>query len=779
MVALDFSPTRCWAAALVLPAFILLSVLPALGQEAPASPLSRLALAELSRIRESSETLPRENLSRYFARYQMTGDKAEAERFLSTAGRITQGYARRLYATAEEVARASGAEEIGPAHVGQAVNRLLPGAPTRFKTIEFFPRGENLEVEIIDLVAFRDSPLPWVALAGFEPSGLPLGEQATLIFAEAVNAYGLVLVRLAGVAAREELAPHLTSPHLRQAEKTIFERARSAEAPPENEPANGSRFVDVTDEAGIDFRHVSSDWISRFRRYGVPSPTFSGGGLAARDFDGDGRADLVFCGGEGCVLYRNASEAEKIRFEDATAESGLHVAGEARMPLAADFDNDGDADLFITYARDSNRLFENLGDGKFRDVTSSSGLEREGEISGPAVAFDADGDGLLDIYVGNFGDYLAGDTPWISPDAENGQPNRLYRGLGGLRFEDATEPAGVGDTGWSQALSHADLDRDGDQDLYVANDFGRNELYLNRGDGTFEALGEKAGADDRYHGMNVAFTDLDRDLLADIFITNIWGWLPTQDEPGEYNTFLVSASGETGLAYRRDLEHIPELLDHDTGWSWAGLFFDAENDGDDDLFVVNGLTDYNNFVQYRRHPERLDALYPVNNSREENLFFANGGGTLRLESEAHGAELGEHNSRGLALLDFDLDGDLDLAVSTFHGRAHLFRNDGAPAGNGWLGVELEGSPERGSSRDAIGTQVIARGPGDLYVWRTVTGGEGYLSTSTPAVEIGLGSAPAVDLEICWPGMDCQTLEGVAANQRIRVRQGAEGWQRLP
>jgi hypothetical protein len=454
------------------------------------------------------------------------------------------------------------------------------------------------------------------------------------------------------------------------------------------------------------------------------------------------------------------------------------------MAIIADLDNDGDRDVFITYARDGNHMFENLGTGKFRDISETAGAGDDGDISGPAIAFDYNNDGLLDLYVGRFGDYLDGKTPWQAVDNQNAQTNRLFRNLGDLKFEDVTAEAGVGDTGWAQAISHVDYNLDGYQDIYISNDFGRNELYENEGDGTFKARGQSTGTNDEFHGMNVAFADFNRDAHPDIFITNIWGWLITEPMPGEFNKVLlskpsaVSPDGPSArqVSYEISRSLIPELETRDTGWSWAALFFDADNDSDEDLYLVNGHSDYSTFLQYRPHPTREGEIYPINNGRETNLFFRNDDGELRVPEEPSGAELDEFNSRSIALLDFDQDGDLDIAVSTFHDYARLFRNDLAPSTNHWLTVELIGDPEQGSSRDAIGAQVIARATDDLYVWRSVTGGEGYLGMSTLPVEIGLGNAAAVDLEIFWPGRKRQEVLAVPANTAIRVRQGVPGYE---
>ena len=757
----------------------------------PEQAVRRFAARQMERLQAPGAEVARwPKLSRYFAAYPLPTEQAEAGRLLRTARRILRSFAVRLYGAALEQARRAGSEAAGAGHVARALEALLPSAATPHKTRLFFPgapAARQVPVELIDLEAFQDTPIPWRALAELSlppGEGSLAGEEAVRRFAGGVGAYGLLLFRLGAASARGEYAPNLASPHLRKAQKEIARRREESESPP---PAAGpdsgdppplpgeTPFTDVTAASGIDFRHVSSDWISRFRRYGPQAPTFSGGGVTAADLDGDGWPDLVYCGGEGCAAFRNRRDGT---FESLEG-SGLNVPGEARMSVAADLDNDGDPDLFVTYARDTNRLFRNAGGARFDDVTAGSGLERPGDISGPAIAFDYDNDGRLDLYAGNFGDYLDGASPWVVPDPRNALPNRLYRNLGELRFEDVTDRAGAGDTGWTQAVSHLDCDLDGFQDIYVANDFGSNELLRNQGDGTFLPRGRETGTRDRFHGMNVAFADLNQDRRADILVSNIWGWSPTTRAPGEFNSLFVSETrADGGVRYRRDTERIPDLVRRDTGWAWAALFFDVENDGDDDLFLLNGLTDYSTARQLRPHPSRPGALYPVSNSREANLLFVNEGGRLEIPPGPSGAELGRCNSRALALLDHDRDGDLDMAVSTFHAEGRLFRNDSGGGPNHWLRVELEGDPARGASLDAIGARLLAHPAGGAPVWRAVTGGEGYLGMSTLPVDIGLGAAPRADLEILWPGGGEQRLEGVAADQAIRVRQGAPGFERL-
>lgn len=729
------------------------------------------------------ERVLQQNLSRYFFAYPMPAAAADGARVVTAAERISRAFTSRLYRAAEARALAAGRVQVAVADVEAALAELLPHGANAVGEQVVFPtlaKAERVVVERFDLEALADTGFGWNALGHLvthdlagDPAASALDPAAVEPLAAGVVLYGLTLLRLAGRHAGEDFAAAVGPQHLRQAEKTVAARAAAPPAEPQPPPPPGF-LVDVTAVSGLRFRHVTADWLSSFRRYGPAAPTFSGGGVSAGDLDSDGWPDLVLCGGDGCALWRNQGDGT---FVDSTAASGLRVAGEARMALLADFDSDGDTDVLVSYARDPSRLFANRGDGAFT-LLEASGLERPGDISGPTVAFDYDHDGRLDVYVCNFGDYLAGASPWLVADSQNAQANRLFRNLGAMRFAETTAAAGVGDTGWCQALSHLDHDADGDQDLYVANDFGSNELYDNLGDGTFRRIGKEVGANDPSHSMNVAFADLNRDRLADIFVTNIWAWNPIEKVVQESNTLLLSRRDEDGrVRYEKSPRlDVPGL---DTGWSWGGLFFDVDLDGDDDLYAVNGLTEYSTFVQYRESPRRPGELYPINNGREPNYFLRNVGGRFVDDSLASGARLEDESSRGLALLDFDLDGDLDVAVTTFHGDARLFRNDAPPAGSHWLHVDLVGDPAAGVNLDAIGATLVARGAGGLEVWRTVTGGEGYLGSQTPRIELGLGPATEVDLEVTWPGGRRQTVPRVPADQVVRIRFGRDGFEVVP
>lgn len=782
---------RWWMLAVVSTLGAVVGTAGAAAQTTVADSILQPAIEELTKLQEfdgtdrSRQELLLRNLTRYFALYAVPSNPAELGRLLGTLERVSVRAAGQLYGFSYAQAQQAGSPEISVAHVEWVLARVLPNQPTEFKEVVYFPQApasEQLIVEAIDLQAFADTGFSWQVLGQLAESDALQGQEALPMSADAarrlsrgLTSYGILILRLGAMHARQEFAREVGSRHLRAAAKTLGERASHVADP--NSPIAAEPppyFREVSGESGIQFRHVSSDWLARRRRYGPLAPTFSGGGVAVGDLDGDDWPDLIYCGGQGCAAFRNRGNQ---RFEDFTAISGLQVAGEARMAVIADFDNDGTKDVFISYARDSNRLFRGLGKGRFEDITHGSGLEDEGNISGPAITADFDGDGALDLYVGSFGDYMTRANPWTPGDLKTALPNRLYRNLGGLRFEDVTQRAGVGNTGWTQALSHVDFDLDGDQDIYVANDFGRNDLLINHGDGTFSPGGTVTGSDDPFHGMNAAFTDLNRDRYPDIFVTNIWTWNPVRKAVIETNTLLLSKA-EPGQDVSYEPLRDPEFLRHDTGWSWAGLFLDYDNDSDDDLYVVNGFTDYYTFTQYRPNPNNPEEIYPINNGRDPNFLFRNDTGLPTVRVRDSGLEVRNVNSRAIAVVDYDRDGDLDVAVSTFHSHARLFRNDQAPPENHWLKVELVGEPSRGASRDAIGTQVTAHNDDGFYAWRMRTGGEGYLGMSEAILHFGMGTFTVADLDVVWPGLETQKVENVEADQWIRIHQGVEGYEVL-
>ena len=315
-------------------------------------------------------------------------------------------------------------------------------------------------------------------------------------------------------------------------------------------------FTDVTDQVGIDVEHRSSDWLSRLLRSYLPGgdnvgnitipPAFGGAGVAAEDVNGDSLPDLLILSGRGNRLYLNDGDGG---FRDVTATAGIDwrrpadgLPGEPRQPIIADLDNDGLQDILITYVNDPHRLYRNVGNLRFVDVTERANLGGDGLVGGPATVFDYDRDGLLDVYITYFGDYVHGVLPTLRRRNANGLPNRLFRNTGSLTFEDVTDGSGVDDTGWAQAVVHTDLDGDGWQDLIVGNDFGINGYYRNRGDGTFENIAERLGTDKPSYTMGFGLTDLNEDGAPDVYVSNIVTMnkdetyvLPNQDTPAKFD----------------------------------------------------------------------------------------------------------------------------------------------------------------------------------------------------------------------------------------------------
>jgi hypothetical protein len=532
-------------------------------------------------------------------------------------------------------------------------------------------------------------------------------------------------------------------------------------------------------------------------------------------------------------------------FTNATREAGIEwlradgTHAEARNPIIADFDNDGRQDILITYANDAHRLYRNIGGARFEDVTQGSGLGGEGLVAGPAVVFDFDLDGLLDVYIGYFGDYLHGEVPTVDRNNQNALPNRLFRNLGGLRFEDVTEGSGTADVGWTQALSHVDFDRDGRQDIIVANDYGRNAFLRNLGSGKFENLAPAFGIIKSWHSMSIAIADLNDDDYPDIHISNLAMLVkdnkyifPDVNTPIDFD--LQAMAGmlvmESNMLYMSHLEqgrlagYVPskdvERGSSSTGWSWDAEFFDFDHDGDDDLYLVNGTNDYNTFSMVYRplDPKKKHREMLLDHRRESNVFFLNEDGKLKNASQRSGADFAA-NSRSTAYLDYDDDGDLDIAVNNFHAPATLLRNNADKRGSGWLKVRLVGDPtrssnadgacdgfadcgrkwfgaqarrwfgpsedresgwlvewfavepDRRSSRDAVGARVVVTLEDGTRVRREVQAGSGYLSMNPKQQHFGVGDSRSVDVQIIWPNGERQALPALAVNASYTVRQG--------
>jgi hypothetical protein len=570
--------------------------------------------------------------------------------------------------------------------------------------------------------------------------------------------------------------------------------AAAPAARPAARPAAGAEpFVELAAAVGLDFVHfngMSGELL-------LSEITCGGGALA--DFDGDGDLDAYLLQGrmrgpgknladalvpprhQGPLvdrLYRNDLEPgrpESLRFTDVTAGMGVAADGYGCAAAVGDADGDGRVDLYVANLG-PDRLYRNLGGGRFADVTAAAGLgdPRSGVA---AVFFDYDRDGRLDLFVGNnmaFDDTgavvchsLTGARDYCGPGAYQSQPDRLYRNLGGGRFADVTAASGLAAAPARPTLGAiaADLDGDGWQDLYVANDGEPNNLWINRRDGTFTdeamlagAAVNAAGASEASMGVDAGDFDADGDL--DVFLTHLdkeTNTLYRNDGGGRFaDATQATAVGPPSLPFT----------------SFGTAFVDYDNDGWLDLVVVNGAVTL--------IPSQVQAgdPFPLHQTKQlfRNLGPAGGGGGGPVRFEDVTARAGpafalSEVGRGAAFGDVDEDGDTDVLVINNGGPARLLVNR-AGAARWWLGLRLvTGEPPR----DALGALVTVERRGGPPLLRRVHTDGSYSSASDPRVVVGLGDAPpdggVERVRVRWPDGSEETFDPPPTGRYTTLRQG--------
>lgn len=815
-----------------------LQVAPADNSAVPADPQENLRLqnqiiaekvASYEAYNQISNALFIRNLQVYFARKRWPGSEDEAAAFTEHFQNGLVAWAANMYLNSQADAVAAGSVRIAEVNVKRFLDFEMPHVANLYEDIIYFPdlsSAQRVVIESYDIDAFRDSGIHWRYLQfALEELGgrvaMPADPFALELLAEAVANAGVLMLRLAGEVG--DRGDRLTVTDLNYAfQKMIDLRDAHQSAPSETPGSSASRgivsagrlqvdtpdhwFDEITEQSGVDYQHRSSDWLSRqMRSYlrkddstGVITipPAFGGAGIATADFDNDGFDDLLILGGLGNKMFRNTGNG---RFEDKTNMAGVAwlrpdgTAGEPRQPLAADLDNDGDQDILITYVNDRHRVYRNEGNWQFTDVTGESGLGGTGLVGGPATLLDIDNDGLLDLYVTYFGNYLEGVLPTLARRNDNGSPNQLFRNAGNFRFENITESSGVGDNGWAQTAGHADFDGDGLQDLFSGNDFGINRFYRNNGDSTFTDLGQTLGARKPSYTMGLTLSDLNQDGQVDFYVSNIVTMnkdqkyvLPNADTPMVLDPEMLAnqrvvEANDLFLSQRTDGKVTYHLSDavgrgySSTGWSWGSEFFDPDLDGDDDLFVLNGMNEYLLYSPenpYYRDPagEAKDVILP-SGVREANVFFLNENGKLQNRSKQSGLDF-SGNSRALVCLDLEGDGDLDLVTLDYHGPLRIFSNTLSQrfgtAGsrlNRNFQVSLTGAPDKQVNRDAIGAQVFLTLADGRRLWRQLSSTSGYMAVPPKTLYFGLGNSYPTALEIHWPNGRRQTIE-LSREQRL-------------
>lgn len=521
------------------------------------------------------------------------------------------------------------------------------------------------------------------------------------------------------------------------------------------------RFADVTAQAGITFKHISTPE----KRYIVESMS---GGVALIDYDNDGYLDIYLVNSLTVELIKSKEKTKSAlyhnngdgTFTDVTDKAGVGDIGWGMGVAVGDHDNDGFDDLYVTCVG-PNHLLKNNGNGTFTDVTQKAGVNDPRWSTGASFV-DYDNDGHLDLFVSNYVSFDFNNLPEFGkgktcqfknvsvqcgPRGLPGDGDSLYHNNGDGTFTEVSKGAGVSDPNgyYGMGVISSDFDEDGLVDIFVANDSTPNFFYHNNGDGTFKEIGFLSGTALSESGaaqgsMGVTVADYDHDGKLDLFITNF---------DDDYNV-LYHNDGRNSFT---DASYPAKIAAVSLPYvGWGTKFFDYDNDGWVDLFVANG------------------HVYPqIKNFHQRNFVFKNNrNGTFSEVSEQLGAPFAEQRAgRGAAFGDIDNDGDIDIIINNLDGSPQLLRNDGGNTGNSVL-IKTIGTK---SNRDGTGARIKVVS-GDLEQKDEVRSGDSYISQSDLRLHFGLEKRTKIDLiEVRWPSGAIDKITNAKVNKIMTIKEG--------
>jgi enediyne biosynthesis protein E4 len=527
-------------------------------------------------------------------------------------------------------------------------------------------------------------------------------------------------------------------------------------------PVTSIRLSDVTSQTGIQFWHTDGGSGEGYIVEGVAS------GIVVFDYDQDGFEDIYFLNGAPTtgassedsprnVLYRNNGDWT---FTDVTESAGVGDIGFALGATVADFDNDGDLDLYVANFG-PNVLYLNNGDGTFTDVTHTANVSGGDKLSAGCSFLDIDGDGHLDLYVANYVDFtydkhvpivMKGHRFHAGPQYYEPVPDTLYRNLGDGTFIDVTESSGIGShAGPGMATICWDFNGNGYQDIFVCNDGSPNFLFLNDGTGWFKESALLAGLAYDFNGkanssMGVDIADYDGDGKLDLFVTDYQGEMPVLYRNlgnGLYEDVTSSAKIAGDL-----FAHV----------HWGTGFVDFDNDGSQDLFIACG------------HFDPVELIDDRTSKKVRNYLLMNrGDGTfVDVSLQAGDGMAVVESSRGAAFADFDNDGKIDVVILNSNSQPTILRND-SHTDHHWLQVQLR---RRETNRFAIGAQVRVSTQGKSQLGISVSG-RGYQGHFGNRIHFGLGDHTTVDfVEVRWPDGKLELFHVDAVDQVIELVQGS-------